>query len=355
MKIMQVIPVLDLAGAETMCQNLSIELHKMGHEVMVVSLYKKETVLTENLRNNSIPVEWLDKKNGLDFGCIFRLYKLIQHFKPDVVHSHIYAGKYAHIAATMAGVKSKVYTVHNVAQKEATDSNKRMNKVLFKKLGVVPVALTAEVQKSIEDVYGIEESKIPVVFNGIPLEKCKPIQVYKKNATEIVHVGRFFEAKNHRNLVYAFSEAHARFPEIQLKLYGDGPLRNDMEKLVSELNADKYIHFMGLTNDIYSVMSESDIFILPSIYEGMPMTLIEAMATGLPIITTPVGGIVDMLEDGKEAIFTETDSESIADSISMLVNNTELRQALGQAALKRSKQFSARAMAKQYEEVYFNK
>lgn len=355
MKIMQVIPVLDLAGAETMCQNLAIELHKMGHEVMVVSLYKKETVVTENLRNESIPVEWMDKKNGLDPSCIFRLYKLIQRFKPDVVHSHIYAGKYAHIAATMASVKSKVYTVHNVAQKEATDSNKRMNKVLFKKLGVVPVALTEEVQKSIEDVYGIDESKIPVVFNGIPLERCKPIQVYKKNATEIVHVGRFFEAKNHRNLIYAFVDAHARFPEIHLKLYGDGPLRNDMEKLVSELQAEKYIHFMGLTNDIYSAMSESDIFILPSIYEGMPMTLIEAMATGLPIITTPVGGIVDMLGDGKEAIFTETDSESIAESICKLVNNVALRQSLGIAALKRSKQFSAIAMAKQYEEVYLNK
>lgn len=352
MKIMQVIPVLDLAGAETMCQNLAIELHKMGHEVIVVSLYKKETVLTENLRNESIPVKWMDKKNGLDPGCIFRLYKLIRKFNPDVVHSHIYAGKYAHIAATMAGVKKKVYTVHNVAQKEATDSNRKMNKVLFKKFGVVPVALTQEVQKTIESVYGIDEGKIPVVYNGIPLEKCRPIQVYKKHAVEIVHVGRFCEEKNHRNLIRGFAKAHAKFPEIQLELYGDGPLRNDMEKLVSELQADNYIHFMGLTNDVYSAMSEADTFILPSTYEGMPMTLIEAMATGLPIITTPVGGIVDMLKDGSEAIFTGTDSESIADSISMLVNNAELRQSLGQAALGRAKQFSAKAMAEKYTELY---
>ena len=82
------------------------------------------------------------------------------------------------------------------------------------------------------------------------------------------------------------------------------------------------------------------------------MTLIEAMATGLPIITTPVGGIVDMLEDGSEAIFTGTDSDSIADSICRLVDNAELRQSLGQAALKRSKQFSAGAMAEKYTELY---
>ena len=128
-----------------------------------------------------------------------------------------------------------------------------------------------------------------------------------------------------------------------------------MEKLVSELQADNYIHFMGLTNDVYSAMSEADVFILPSIYEGMPMTLIEAMATGLPIITTPVGGIVDMLEDGSEAIFTGTDSDSIEDSICRLVDNTELRQSLGQAALERSKQFSAGAMAEKYTELYGRK
>ena len=352
MKIMQVIPVLDLAGAETMCQNLAIELHKMGHEVMVVSLYKKETVLTENLRNNSIPIEWMDKKNGLDPSCIYRLYKLFRQFNPDVVHSHIYAGKYAHIAAAIAGVKAKAYTVHSVAQKEATASNTIMNRVLFKKLGVVPVALTQEVRKSIEDVYGIDESKIPVVFNGIPLEKCRPIQVYKKHAVEIVHVGRFCEEKNHRNLIYAFADAHAKFPEIHLKLYGEGPLRNDMEKLVSELQAEDYVHFMGLTNDVYSAMTEADVFILPSIYEGMPMTLIEAMATGLPIITTPVGGIVDMVENGSEAIFSGIDPESIADSIGMLVNNAELRQSLGRAALERAKQFSAKTMAQKYLEIY---
>ena len=352
MKIMQVIPVLDLAGAETMCQNLAIELHKMGHEVIVVSLYKKETVLTENLRNNSIPIVWMDKKNGLDLSCIFRLCKLFRRFKPDVVHSHIYAGKYAHIAAALAGVKVKVYTVHSVAQKEATASNKKMNMLLFKKLGVVPVALTQEVQKSIENVYNMDADNVPVVWNGVPLEKCKPVQEYRTHAAEIVHIGRFCEEKNHVNLIRGFVKAHEQFPGIRLKLYGDGPLRQEMEHLVSELKAEDYVHFMGLTNDVYSAMTVADVFILPSIYEGMPMTLIEAMATGLPIITTPVGGIVDMVTNGNEAIFSGIDPESITESIGMLVNNSELRQSLGQSALERAKQFSAKTMAEKYLGIY---
>ena len=156
-------------------------------------------------------------------------------------------------------------------------------------------------------------------------------------------------------MIEAFIIAHKKEVCIELFLYGEGEKRDVCVKLVNDNNADEYIHFCGVTGDIYSVLEQADVFILPSLWEGVPMTLIEAMGTALPIITTPVGGIVDMLEDGKEAIFTGTDSESIAESICKLLNNVALRQSLGIAALKRSKQFSAIAMAKQYEEVYLNK
>lgn len=352
MRILQVIPVLDMAGAETMCQNLSVELHKMGHDVLVICLYTKETPLTANLRKNGVPVAFLGKKTGLDIRCFYRLYRVIRKFQPDVVHSHIYAGKYAHLAASAAGVKVKVYTVHNIAQKEATPSDQKINRFLFRRMGVVPVALSEEVRQTIVDVYHLNPKEIPIACNGIPMERCNPCSAYQKTATNYIHVGRFCEVKNHANLIRGFVKAHEQYPTIQLRLYGDGPLRQKMENLVAELQAQDFIHFMGLTDDVYSAMAKADVFILPSIYEGMPMTLIEAMATGLPIITTPVGGIVDMLEDGKEAAFTGTDPASIAEGISSLVENLALRQTLGQAARIKAKQFSAEAMAKKYLEIY---
>lgn len=352
MRILQVIPVLDMAGAETMCQNLSVELHKMGHDVLVISLYTKETPLTENLRKNGVPVVFLGKKTGLDILCFYRLYREIQKFQPDVVHSHIYAGKYAHIAASAAGVNVKVHTVHSIAQKEADTNDKKLNGFLFKKMRVLPVALSEEVRQSIVELYHLNPKEIPIACNGIPMDRCDPCSAYPKTATNFIHVGRFGEEKNHGNLIRGFVKAHEQHPAIQLRLYGDGPLRQDMEDLVAELQAQDFIHFMGLTNDVYGAMAKADVFILPSIYEGMPMTLIEAMATGLPIITTPVGGIVDMLEDGKEAAFTGTDPASIAESISTFVDNLALRQTLGQAARIKAKQFSAEAMAKKYLEIY---
>ena len=153
-------------------------------------------------------------------------------------------------------------------------------------------------------------------------------------------------------MIEAFIIAHKKEDCIELFLYGEGEKRDECVKLVNDHNADGYIHFCGVTGDIYSVLEQADVFILPSLWEGVPMTLIEAMGTALPIITTPVGGIVDMLEDGKEAVFTGTDSKSIADSISMVVNNTELRQTLGHAALTKSEQFSAKKMAEKYLALY---
>ena len=352
MRILQVVPVLDLAGAETMCQNLAIQLHKLGHEVVVVSLFSKDTSITRNLQNAGVCVSFLDKKNGFDAKCFYRLYKTIKTFHPDVVHSHIYAGKYAHLAASFAKVGSKVYTVHSIAQEETSSFGKIINKIFFKLLRVIPVALTKEIQKSICKVYKMKDVDVPIVYNGIPLEKCHPIPIYEKEVHEIIHVGRFCDVKNHKNLVKAVISLHEERPNVILKLYGDGPLKKEIERIAKINNATGYIKFMGLTSDVYSAMATADIFVLPSLYEGMPMTLIEAMATGLPIITTPVGGIVDMLDDGIEAIFTSADSRSIAKSIETAISDVEYRELIGKNAKKKANQFSALTMAQGYCDVY---
>lgn len=353
MNIMQVIPVLDLAGAETMCQNLSIELKKQGHNVQVVSLYTKSTSITDNLKRNGIDVVVLNKKPGLDITCIFRLAKLMKQFEPEVVHSHIYACKYAQLAATMVGIKIKVHTVHNVASKEATSSNQKIYKILFELFNVRPVALSEEVKKTVCELYHMKPENVPVVFNGILLEKCKPIEKYNEtDCLKFIHVGRFMEAKNHGNLVRAFVKAHRSYNNISLYLFGAGELKTTIEELVSDLEAEEYIHFMGLTDNIYDELYKSDVFILPSLFEGMPMTLIEAMGTGLPIITSPVGGVVDMLDDKENALFTDPDIDSIAACIEEMTSSVYLRKKLGLNAKTHSNRFSAKTMANNYLKIY---
>ena len=113
MKIIQIIPLLDLAGAETMCENLTNSLIKLGHEVTVISLYDYHSVVTERMEKNGINIFYLNKKSGLDLSLTFKLVKIFKEYKPDVVHSHLYAGKYAHVAASICGIKGRIYTIHS--------------------------------------------------------------------------------------------------------------------------------------------------------------------------------------------------------------------------------------------------
>lgn len=351
MKIIQIIPLLDLAGAETMCENLTNSLIKLGHEVTVISLYDYHSVITERMEKNGIKIIYLNKKSGLDLSLTFKLVKIFKEYKPDVVHSHLYAGKYAHVAASICGVPGKVYTIHNIARNEAGKMNRTFNRFLFKKCHVVPVSLTKEIQKSVADEYNIDFKNTPVVFNGVSMEKCHIKNDYSGNG-RILHIGRFSKQKNHEVLVRAFSRVVNRGSDVFLYLYGQGELEEAIKELVKNLNMDQNIFFCGLTDDVYSVMESSDIFVLPSLFEGMPMTLIEAMGTGMPILASNVGGIPDMIENEKSGLLCEPTVEGVAAGLERLISSADDRKLYGQNAVISSEKFSADKMAKDYYEIY---
>ena len=351
MKIIQIIPLLDLAGAETMCENLTNSLIKLGHEVIVISLYDYHSVITERMEKNGIKIIYLNKKSGLDLSLTIKLVKIFKEYKPDVVHSHLYAGKYAHVAASMCGVNGKVYTIHNIAKNEAGMMNRTFNRFLFKHCHVVPVSLSKEIQKSVVDEYNINFKDTPVIFNGVSMEKCHIKNDYTGNK-KVLHIGRFSKQKNHEVLVKAFSIVVNRGHDVSLYLYGQGELEESIKELVKNLHMDKNIFFCGLTDDVYSVMESTDIFVLPSLFEGMPMTLIEAMGTGMPILASNVGGIPDMIENEKSGLLCEPTVEQVAAGLEKLISSEEDRKLYGQNAVIGSEKFSADMMAKDYYEIY---
>ena len=353
MKVIQVIPNLLMGGAEIMCENLTLELKNMDIDVKIVSLYSYETPITERLKENGVEIIFLDKKPGMDLSIIKKLKKVFDREKPDVVHSHISSQKYAMPAAKKSKVPVRVHTVHNVAQKELTKIDKFLAKRFYKKQGVIPVALSEAVKETVAMVYGNLQKEVPVVFNGINLSKCIKKESYGVEGNlKIVHIGRFSEQKNHKGLIDAFKIFNSQRPESELWLIGDGPKREEMEEYVKENNLTSSVKFLGLQSNVYGFLHEADIFTLPSIYEGIPMTLIEAMGTALPIVATNVGGIPDMITDNESGILTRIDAKEIADAFLRLSNDEELRKKLGQNALYRSQAFSSVEMAKKYIEIY---
>lgn len=356
MKIIQVIPEFSMGGAETMCENLSTELLRQGHTVKVVSLYRTHSAITDRLERHNIPVIYLGKRLGFDFTIIFKLIKLFQKEHPDIVHTHLYTMKYAIPAAILTGIKGRVHTVHNIAQKEATPLNIKLNRLFYKLCNVVPVALSKEVQKTICDTYDLPGSRIPIVLNGIDLHNCIVKNTYepKKERINILHIGRFSEQKNHIGLIHGFFEAHKCCSNCELNLVGDGELRGAMELEVEHLGLQNDVHFWGLQDNVFPFLHSADIFVLPSNYEGIPMTLIEAMGTGLPIIATKVGGIPDMLKNGVEAILIDNKEMELARNIVTLIRQPELRKVLGCSARVRAEMFSSESMGKGYLRIYMD-
>ena len=354
MKIMQVIPYFCFGGAEIMCENLTYALKNAGQEVFAVSLYHDRTPIARRMEEAGIRIVYLDKKLGLDLSMVPKLIKIIRRERPDVVHTHLDVIKYAVLAAKLAGVKKCVHTVHSLADREAEGRvQKIINGFYFRRGWSVPVALTPEVRNSVSEFYGLPLSRVPVIYNGIDLSRCVPKTTYETGETvTILHVGRFDVPKNHPGLLEAFRLLLETHPECRLRLVGDGELRPDMEKLAREKGIADFVEFCGMQSNVYPYLHDADIFTLPSIYEGNPMTIIEAMGTGLPIVASRVGSIPDMISDGESGLLVEPEPQSICAGLTRLVGDAALRQRLGLAARKQSQTFSAEHMARDYISCY---
>ncbi len=354
MKILQVIPYFCFGGAEIMCETLTYALKELGQEVCVVSLYGERTPISRRMEEAGIRILYLDKKPGLDVSMVPKLLKIMKQEQPDVVHTHLDVIKYATLAAFLAGVKTCVHTVHTPADREAEGLAQRLINKTYYRLGwSTPVALSQEIRGSIARFYGLRAEKIPVIRNGIDLSRCVPKEDYSLGGTmNIVHVGRFDVPKNHAGLLRAFRKLHDRYPQCRLLLVGDGDLRQDMEALARELEIFQWVRFCGMQADVHPYLKEADLFVLPSIYEGNPMTIIEAMGTGLPIVATAVGGIPDMLKNGEDALLVPCDTDAVAEACETLIRDEDLRRRLGTQARQNSARFSAAFMAQRYYECY---
>ncbi len=353
MKILQVIPYFCFGGAETMCETITCALKNMGHDVVVVSLYGERTPISRRMEEQGIRILYLDKKLGMDVSMVPKLMEIMKKEQPDVVHTHLDVVKYAALAAKLTGVKKVIHTVHNVAEKEAEGLAQKINKVYFSMGLATPVALSPEVQKTISETYEIPLENIPVICNGVDLSRCIPKERYGagENVT-FLHIGRFNEQKNHKGLLEAFQKVLAVYPQCRLNLLGDGELREETEALARDLGIAESISFLGSQTNVYPYLHDADIFLLPSNYEGMPMTIIEAMGTGLPIVATAVGGVPDMIAHGESGLLTQVEASEVADACMDLIAEEPLRARLGRNARAASVRFSAEYMAEEYVKLY---
>ncbi len=353
MRILQVMPEFGLAGAEIMCENLTYELVKMGNEVQVVSLYEYHSAITDRLASKGIDVLFLGKKRGLDFALYNKIRKIIKSFRPEVIHTHRYVMFYVIPVVFFSKRIKKVHTIHSEAKYENNTVGRFFASLFYRRAGVVPVALSELIKGTIVAEYGLPVNRIPVVYNGIDLSKCRPKHSYALTERfNILHIGRIASAKNHQGLLRAFKHFHDINPNTDLSMIGNCDKVEWIHSFIKDNCLQDSVHLLGTKDNVYDYLYSADVFVLPSFYEGMPMTLIEAMGTGLPIIASNVGGIPNMLENQRSALLISPSDDELVSALQTLLDDESLRRKLGECALKDSVRFSSKTMAESYLGIY---
>ncbi len=351
MKIIQIITSLNLGGAQTLVENLCYGLKEANQDVTVISLENNHSPTARRIEERGIKVIYLDKKPHFDSSIVGKLSQVLQSLQPDIIHAHNVKKAYVYLAARRAGLKRIVYTVHNMAWQEQKFVGGLFSYYMFHARCMVPVGISPIVTASIKQRYRLKN--VPTIYNGTDLSLYHNRENYLLHERPcIINVARLDAQKNHKRLIEAIKIVASRFPDVKLELVGDGELKEEIEELVIQSGLHDYVSFEGQKEDIPGYLRHADIFCLSSDYEGMPMTLIEAMAAGLPIVSTNVGGVPDMLRNDHSALLTGLDSGELADALLRLLTDVSLRKKIGQNAAKDSKRFSHTYMAHRYISLY---
>lgn len=293
-------------------------------------------------------------------------WKLSRYFKEkrvDVVHAHSGAFFMSVAAAKLAGIPAIFYTDHGRPQVEGT---KRMiEEAVTARFVDRVIAVSAELKKHLIEKTHFPAGKIDVIINGIDTEifrpATKPTRLIaefglRPNAKIIGSTGRLSWEKGYQILIESFPRILQRIPDCFLLLVGDGPMRGELETQAKATGCESNIIFAGVRSDIPDLLNLFDVFVLPSIYEGTSMALLEAMASGTTPVATAVGGNVSVVDDRVNGIIVPPNNpEALGNAICELILDEKRLEALGLRAIEKIKvQYSQTGMIKAYESLYLD-
>jgi glycosyltransferase involved in cell wall biosynthesis len=361
LRVLQLISHLGLGGAQRMMFNLMTQLDRLGLEVGAVSLcgpngWELERRLTEK----NLQTWYLGKRPGFDPRILHRIRDVVREFRPNLVHSHLCL-HYVFPSLARFPNLGHVATIHLPAQTTHRRVMRGLGRLAYRR-GVIPVAVSGDVAEWVKRVYRIRDCM--VIPNGIPIaeyqhprtsrEAWRRERGFQQSDVLYVCAARLAKQKNHEMLVRAFAHGPATNPSAHLLLAGDGECRLALEAQVRVLGLQGRVHFLGLREDVSEVLAAADAFVLASHTEGNPLSMMEAMAAGLPIVATAVGGVPEIVEDQKQGLLVKPqDCHGMAAAMVCLGQDPGKRLEMGRAAGRRAaEEFSATRMAGVYAQLY---
>lgn len=303
MRIAHMIDDLGCGGAEQVVASLASWQGRSGHSVQVICLRSigPNPVDISALACAGVEIVTLDKPSGVHFKT---MRKLISHLKRnciEVLHTHNHlVHHYGAVAGRWARVPAIINTMHGTASLQLSA---RWTKALFWfscLLSHRVVCVDRQVHWALRRVYPLPASRLCVVENGIDLSRF--LSISRRAPGQMLafgSIGRLERVKGHEILLRAFASLRKEHPFARLRILGDGALRDELRVLAGDLSISNYVSFEGFSLDTPFFLGNTDIFVISSLSEGLPLTLLEAMASGLPVVATAVGGVA---EDRKSVV-----------------------------------------------------
>lgn len=359
-----VLHVMQVAGAEVLVAETIRRLR--ATIVPTVLCLDGVGALGERMQTEGVDVIALSRRPGLDFSVARRMAKVIRARRLQVLHAHQYTPFfYGALAARLANIGTRViFTEHGRHYPDVISWKRRLaNRVVFDRLADRITGVCDFSARGLAEHDGFSRSRIEVIENGIDLaryqtpvdRKALRLRLRLDPARRYVaSVARLHPVKDHRTLLEAFSHVAQIASDVDLLLVGDGPLRSELEQQASALGIASRVCFTGLRDDVPDILAAIDVFTLSSLSEAASITLLEAMAAGVPVVVTDVGGNGEIIRDGLDGLLTPRgDARALADALTKVLSNRPFAVSLGRSGAERvSSRYQLNRTIERYLKMY---
>ena len=347
--------------AAGVCSNLD----RTRFEPIVLFMDKSTGTMPEVLDRLSVPYDSFEMTRFSRPLWPWMVARLLNRLKIDVLHVH-HIPFYMRTAfgAKFCRVKGIVFTEHS--KHDISQSQQLQNACRKAARAARFTVVSAELKDYFVNGLGIAEPSVKVVTNGVDTRRFRPVEDGMERPSvlpngskgpTLISVGRLHEAKDHVTLLRAIKQLVVKNLNIRLVLVGEGELRGLVEKTIQELDLQPHVHLLGNWTTVEDLLPHADLFVLSSRHEGLPMAVLEAMACGLPIVSTDVGGIPEVIEDGVNGLLVgREDPEALANAIGRVLAQPEMAKSMGttnreHAIAKHSMRRTADCYAQMYDEI----
>lgn len=370
-RIVHVVYRFDTGGLENGVVNLVNRLPAERFQHVIVALTECVPAFCARITRPDVRFISLHKPPGHGIKVYPALYRLFRELRPQVVHTRNLAALEAQVPAWLAGVPLRIHGEHGW---DAADPDGRLRKYQWVRRAYHPfvkryVALSGQIANYLQQRVGVPAGRITRICNGVDTQRFHPPAAGREPLPEgrfadpglfvLGTVGRLDAVKHQRALLALLAArpdgpAGRPGPRLRLVIVGDGPLRGELEQQAAALGVQDRLWLAGNRDDIPALLRGLDLFVLPSLGEGISNTILEAMASGLPVVATRVGGNAELVADGSTGtLVPPDDAGALEQAVERYMNDPQTRLAHAQAARRRVEQgFSLTVMVNAYQALY---